>query len=437
MSIWSTAVEMAEATPATRNRYIDFLRALSILVVVIGHWLIAGFLFRGGEVESIQVLAAIPSTQWLTWLFQVMPIFFIVGGYSNSVSIISARRKAQSYGDWLGGRLDRLIRPLLPLIALWALVAAGLMVAGIAQPDIQTLTQMALIPIWFLAIYVMVVLFAPLTYQAWERLGFYSVAAFMLLAVVVDIAVFQFGLDWAGWSNYLWIWLGVHQLGYGWQSGKFKYTGSKTVLVAIAGWLALAALVFLGPYPLAMVGSPDPDISNTLPPKIPLLALAVAQFAIVLLLEERINRWLERVKLWAATVLINSMIMTLYLWHITVMIILVAIAWYFDGAGLALQPGTAEWWMTRPIWIGVLFLLLFPAAMLLSPMERSGRPNGWQTSNWRLITGAVAICSGIAGLAMLGISQEVSALAVVAIFAGALLSEVIGLGRRPRNAPTN
>jgi len=38
---WATASELAAKTPPERNRYVDLLRAVSILVVVVGHWLIA------------------------------------------------------------------------------------------------------------------------------------------------------------------------------------------------------------------------------------------------------------------------------------------------------------------------------------------------------------------------------------------------------------
>jgi hypothetical protein len=33
LSVWSTASELAAKTPPERNRYVDFLRAVSILVV--------------------------------------------------------------------------------------------------------------------------------------------------------------------------------------------------------------------------------------------------------------------------------------------------------------------------------------------------------------------------------------------------------------------
>lgn len=81
MSIWSRALELADNTPASRNRCVDFLRTLSITAVIVGHWLIAAPGVRARELQLDHMLAAQPSTQWLTLLFQVMPVFFLVGGY--------------------------------------------------------------------------------------------------------------------------------------------------------------------------------------------------------------------------------------------------------------------------------------------------------------------------------------------------------------------
>ena len=93
MQIWSQASKMAAMTPEERNRYVDFLRSVSILVVIIGHWLIATAYVVDGEMNAGHLLADRPQLHWLTWLFQVMPIFFIVGGYSNAVSLESSKRK--------------------------------------------------------------------------------------------------------------------------------------------------------------------------------------------------------------------------------------------------------------------------------------------------------------------------------------------------------
>ncbi|MCE9523589.1 MAG: acyltransferase [Alphaproteobacteria bacterium] len=40
--MWRKARELAQMAPPERNRWVDFLRAVSILAVVCGHWLMAG-----------------------------------------------------------------------------------------------------------------------------------------------------------------------------------------------------------------------------------------------------------------------------------------------------------------------------------------------------------------------------------------------------------
>ena len=48
---------MAAKTPPERNRYVDFLRAISIAVVVLGHWLMAVITVQGGRVVAGHMLA--------------------------------------------------------------------------------------------------------------------------------------------------------------------------------------------------------------------------------------------------------------------------------------------------------------------------------------------------------------------------------------------
>ena len=402
MQIWSIAKDMAAKTPPERNRYVDFLRAVSILVVVIGHWLIATAWYVDGQLTPGHLLKSHPQHQWLTWLFQVMPVFFIVGGYSNGVSLESAERKGQGYAEWLAARLHRLVTPLLLLIVTWAVVAGVMKLMDVRPAVIVFTSQAALIPTWFLSIYITLVLLAPLMYKLWRRYGFLSFWGLAALAVIVDTLFFAADIRWPGWSNYFWVWLAVHQLGFAWRDGRM---GSVRLLLGYSalGFGVLYALIHWGPYPLAMVGSPDDGLSNTLPPKITLLALGVFQFGLLLALEGPMRRALTSLRLWAATVLINSMIMTIYLWHITVMVLLGSAMYLSGGFGFGVEPGTGEWWATRPIWIGVLAVLLVPVALPLSALERRGRkPDAPVPSAARQVTGAVMVCLGIALLAMWG-----------------------------------
>jgi hypothetical protein len=152
-----------------------------------------------------------------------------------------------------------------------------------------------------------------------------------------------------------------------------------------------------------MVGSPDQALSNTTPPKITLLALGILQFGLLLAVENPMRRALMNLRLWTATVLVNSMIMTVYLWHITVMIVFIGLLYLAGGAGLGLEPGTISWWLSRPLWMAVLIILLLPLTLLLSPLERISRSaNLSNTAPARQVIGAMMICLGIALLALFG-----------------------------------
>ena len=273
---------------------------------------------------------------------------------------------------------------------------------GARPAVIQYVSQAALIPTWFLAIYIVVVMLAPLAYRFWQRFGFTSFVILAAGAAMTDLVFFAGEQRWLGWTNYLWVWLAVHHLGFAWRDDRLGRV-TKRLLFAVLGFIALWLLTAYGPYPLAMVGSPDPELSNTLPPKITLLALGIFQFGLLLALEGPMRHALNGLKLWTATVLINSMIMTVYLWHITVMVVFAALLYLAGGAGLGIEPGTMDWWLTRPVWIAILLVLLLPVALLLSPLERRGRPaDAAIPAPARQIAGALMICLGVALLALYG-----------------------------------
>jgi len=57
------------------------------------------------------------------------------------------------------------------------------------------------------------------------------------------------------------------------------------------------------------------------------------------------RRWLDGPRAWAATVLVNGTIMTVYLWHLTVLALLVGLAFLVGGFGLHFVPGSGQWWL--------------------------------------------------------------------------------------------
>lgn len=431
MSAWSQALDIAARTPASRNRYVDFLRAASITAVVLGHWLIAAPWVADDGLRLDHMLAVQPWTQWLTLLFQVMPVFFLVGGYSNAASWDAASRRGTPYGAWVAGRARRLIGPIVPLILTWAAMAFVFRRFGVHPEMIRYGSILALVPMWFLAVYLVVVLLVPVTRAAWKRYGIGSYWALVVAAVTIDILRFHDGHRPAiGWLNYLFVWLAVHQLGYLWRDGRLA--GARQALPwALGGALAWVLLTRFGPYPISMVGVPGAEVSNTLPPDILLLALGAAQTGLILALEGPMRRVLDRVSVWAATVLVNGTIMSVYLWHLTVLALLIGLANLAGGFGLRIEPGTPTWWAMRVPWFLALALGMVALLAIVGRFERlRPLPEDFVPSTARVLAGAALVSAGIAFLALGGIGAPggfgVRGLVIGGTVAGAFLIGAAG-----------
>jgi peptidoglycan/LPS O-acetylase OafA/YrhL len=429
-TLWSRARAMAEQAPPTRNRYVDFLRAFSILAVVVGHWLVAAPYMKDGAVEGGHLLGILPWTQWLTWGFQVMPLFFLVGGFSNGLSWAATQREGGRFTTWFAARVRRLINPVLPLLLIWALVTLFGTQAGIDRAVVKMAAQLALVPVWFLAVYLIVTALTPWSHAAWKHFGLASFAALVAAAFAVDIATLQFGIPYVNFLNFVFVWVAIHQLGYAWHDGRI----AAPLLWAAAGLAALALLVGFGPYPVAMIGVPGSELSNSMPPTLALLALGIAQTGLALALEKPARRMLDGITAWTTVVLINGMIMTVYLWHLTAFVLVMVAAWLLGGIGLHVQPGSTEWWLARPIWFALYIALLFPFILLFARYESGGKAAEGDVTHARLILGMLMICTGLAMTAAISIASPLGVtgvrLRVVALpFLGAAL---VGFGPAAR-----
>jgi hypothetical protein len=244
-------------------------------------------------------------------------------------------------------------------------------------------------------------------------------------AIAVDLAAIRFGVPHVNFLNFLFVWLAVHQLGYAWAEGRFTSRG-RCAALALGGLAVLAGLIGFGPYPVAMIGVPGSELSNSMPPTLALLALGVTQTGLALLLEPWGKRLLTNLTGWTAVVLVNGMIMTLYLWHLTAFVAVIAAAWALGGTGLHTAPGSANWWLARPLWFALYIAVALPLVALFARYEQAGRSGGGEVAQWRLVAGLVLICAGLAATAAISIASPLGVtgvrLWVVALpFVGAAL----------------
>ena len=76
-----------------------------------------------------------------------------------------------------------------------------------------------------------------------------------------------------------------------------------TIALGLASVAVLVGLVFVGGYPIAMIGVPGAEVSNSMPPTIALVALGLTQAGIAITLEPLGRAWLSQGRVWAAVMM--------------------------------------------------------------------------------------------------------------------------------------
>lgn len=360
---------LAAGTPAERNRYVDLLRVVAIGMVVVGHWLAVVITTPEGELRGETVLATVEWTHWVTWGFQVIPIFFLVGGYANAASWTSHRDRGGDWASWLHRRALRLLWPTTVFFAIG--IVATLVARGfdVAPGLLDEATWFLVIVIWFLAVYLMTTALAPALLEAQQRWGWLPLTTGAVAVVVVD--VIRLGLDatWVGNANYLLVWVGVHLLGLAWWDGRLVRSSRRLVVMALVGGVLLAGLTVGGPYPVSMINVPGAAVQNTAPPTIALAALAVAQTGLLLLGRRPVERWLQRPRVWTAVVGGNAVVMTVFLWHV-VPVLVAAPLLHLTGLFPEPPAGSAAWLALRVPWILVLAVVLLALVAVVGRFEQ-------------------------------------------------------------------
>lgn len=424
-----------------RNRYADLLRVFAIGAVVYGHWLLTDVTYRDGRLSGLDAINYVSWARWATWAFQVMPLFFLVGGYVDSRSWMAHHAQGEDWTRWVRDRAMRLLWPTAMyavVVVLAVTVARG---AGAGPAQIAEGGWLVSLQLWFLPVYLLMIALTPPLLAAHRRYGLAVPLVMAAAACAVDAAVL--GPHWKviGYANFLLVWGSMYVWGFAWQDGTLTRPRWRPYVLAACGMLILTGLLTWGPFPVDMIGAGE-KVGNTSPPSVALLAYAAALSGLVLAAEPVVSRWLRRPGsgLWRWVSRINPSTMTVYLWHM-VPVVIIAVAFY--PTGILPQPaiGTAEWWWLRLAWWAVLTLVLVPLVMAVTWAERRillrlptgiGRAGSW--SPVLLVLGLVASVTSLARLAVGGFGPAGRLpVLVLALFAAGLAC-ILLTGRAPAAA---
>ncbi|TXH22390.1 MAG: acyltransferase [Mycobacterium sp.] len=414
--VFPSAAEIAQRTPADRDRAIDVIRIVSLVGVVAGHTIMATSIidhdvFRWGNLLTTSVVF-----QALTWVFQIMPLFFFAG-VAASVGSYDA---GTSWGGWLLKRCTRLYRPVFYYLAFWAaalLILKPLLPVHVYEPVAGISTQL----LWFLGAYVMVLAAVPLLTRITTRGRLVAAVAgtYALVALVDAIRINDHTWSALGYLNFV-VWLIPGMLGVAYRRGLLTTTAALRVGL---GMLAVnVALVWVGPYELSLVGIETQHIKNMTPPSLLLAGHAIMMCAFAIAAAPAISRWAARPQVWRLAVIGNTGAMTLYLWHMPA---LLGMHLAFDFAGLPRYPGQPHFLVLSVYQLTIMTALVAGLFLLLRPLENNPLPlwDGGRVSasGWRSATvGTLLVIAGAATLASVGWGLKDTGLQCVSVMLVAL-----------------
>jgi hypothetical protein len=399
---------MDATTPPGRDRTVDALRAVAIVGVVLGHWLVTAIVgdpYRPGSLHGASPLTHHPALTPATWLLQTLGPFFAAAGYAAARSSRKPGSGAWAGGAadgsagrdtglgrpgwagamaWLGRRLGRVARPVVVLAVVWVPATLLLGVVGAPAGTRRLVWSLVSHPLWFLLVYLVLTVLAPVLRAAYARFGLWCLVPPVVVVALSDLArspgthVLRGLIDlpemsgvarWVGLVAVPVGWAGPYLLGMAIAGGRVSRRAG--VALVVGGVVGGAVLVLGLGYPASAVGVPGDGWSNLDPPSLFALALAAAQLGVFVLVRPWAARVLRRPGWWAPVAGLNRVAMTVYCWHQTALL-LVTFAGLAAGrpAGLLDAPGDG-WAWHRLAWLPVFAGTLAVLVVLFRRVESS------------------------------------------------------------------
>jgi hypothetical protein len=355
-----------------RDGFIDLVRGASLVVVCVWHWAFT-ILVWGPDGPSPTNPIGFTSGLWLlTWVLQVMPLFFFAGGWANLSAWRSAQARGVTMAVFMTKRARQLVTPALALVAVWwgIGIAVGAVYGG--GPWLTKTVILVLSPLWFLITYLAIFALLPLWVWLHRRFDVLAPVCLAGVAVLVDVARFAHDLEWVGWLNMVVVWGLAHQLGF-FYDRMVRWDRHQALAVTLGGLFGLMGLVWAGLYPASMVGVPGDKFSNMAPPSLAIVCLCVLQVGALMLLRPWVLARMERRRwVWFRETL-STYSLPLYLLHSTGMAAALFVAYLVTGQRVDSMGISGWWWLTRPLAVAVPLLFTLPLLWLYGRLERAKR----------------------------------------------------------------
>ncbi len=335
--------ERVLAASTGRDRVLDAIKALALLVVIVGHSLAWHV---GSAGTAVNVLEQAHHLIPLTWVFQVLPLFFAAGAVSNAASLARHGRR-----EYLRARGARLLTP----VAVYATFWTVLLLPFGGSPTVVGAGKFLSQLLWFAGVYLLVAAAAVFT-SRWVARPWLTHGLWLAAIAAVDAVRTTDYAAW-GWLNMLLVWGWLHQFGYSLPQMRTRRWAVPAGLGMIA---AAVGLAFAGPYSHSLISVAGvPGMSNLAPPSAVLAVYGAGQILLVAGLWPWLRRVLNQDRLWVPVALVGARGMGMYLWHIPLVGLAAGAAM---AVGWVVRPLSPQWWAVHILVV----LLVVPCAWLLA-----------------------------------------------------------------------
>jgi hypothetical protein len=423
------AADPDAADKPRRDRAVDVARLGALVVVMFGHCALLLATIDSSGLRIGNLLAEVPALAPLTWIAQVMPLFFLAGGAAGAYGW----RTGTPWGAWLFTRAQRLCRPVFWYLAAWG---AGLLVARmvLGPESAVDLGREVVALLWFLGVYFLVLAFVPALTRLKTGWGIAAVIGSLLgAAAAVDAIRFTVGTPTSGVANFLFVWLIPVAIGVAY--ARSLVTVRKALAVAASALAAQVLLAVFGTYDVSLVVTGVERISNVSPPTL-LLALQCTWMSFAFVAAAGvIRRMASRPRVWRVVASGNGGAMTLYLWHIPA----IAVAMFtLHAVGLDAYDVHAPGFVGRLALRAIVFAVVMAVAFkVLSPLEHRRLP--WWDGRVHA-TGARSTAAGalicVAGVAILLLAKngmgDVKGWTSLGCFVAAVVAARVSVGSASR-----
>jgi surface polysaccharide O-acyltransferase-like enzyme len=354
---------------ARRDLSVDLVRVCCVLLVVVLHSLMLGLDVKpGGGIGWQNIVQEQPWFAVASWFGQLMPLFFVVGGFASWQGWASTRRRGGGGADFFRARLLRLGTP---AAAWYLLVGAVVWLAtglGLPVPVAQLLAKGLGMPLWFLAAYLICQAAVPLLIRLHTSRPVATFAALLAGVIAVDAVRGATGVAAVGLLNLLFVWPLVQQIGFLYADGTIGRLGRPALLGVAAGAFALVGV-------LGSSGVYSPDMLDDLnPPTLPLVLIGVGQTALFVLAKPALDALMTTRPAQAFVAVAGTRLMTIYLWHL--LLVIAVAGTVLIAPDVVPAVGTTAWWLARIPGDLSVFVVLFLLSLGLARFERGPKRVG-------------------------------------------------------------